>query len=246
MTWNWFDTAWPWIGLMAAVILLILLFGTERLRGDLTLSRWRDPVWLAWWAVPVYMLHNVEEYGIDLLGRTHAFPDAMCTVLGFAPYPACTVPPAFFLAVNISLFWIASPVAAVLSRKHAVVGLIFYGLLITNGLTHIVPMALGRGYNPGAVTAVLLFLPSFFWVASHCFGPGRIPYQGLLVIVGAGVMLHAILLGSAFAFRRGEIGDTTLVLLQILNAVLFLVVPWMAERFLKVTPLPARPDALVT
>ena len=88
MTWSWFDLAWPWIGFSAAAfVLIILLFGTQILRSDPSVSRWRDPVWLSWLAVPIYMIHNVEEYGIDLLGRTHYFPDALCTTLGQGAYP---------------------------------------------------------------------------------------------------------------------------------------------------------------
>ncbi len=236
MTWSWFDFAWPWIGSIAAGLFLILLFGTQRLRSDLSLSRWHDSVWLSWWAVPVYMIHNIEEYGIDLLGRMHYFPDALCSALGLAHYPACPVPPSFFLAVNISLIWVAAPVAALLSRRHPLIGLIFYGLLITNGLTHVAPMLFGRGYTPGTLSALILFLPSFFWVAHTCFGPGRISYKGLAVIIGAGVIVHAILMGSLLSFIHGAIGSTALISLQLLNAILFLFLPWIAERFLRLTP----------
>ena len=232
MTWSWFDLAWPWIGSMGAAVLLILLFGTGRLRSDLSVWRWRDPVWLAWLAVPVYMIHNIEEYGIDLLGRSHAFPDALCSTLGLGLYPACPLPPAFFLAVNISLIWIAAPVAALLSRRHPLVGFVFYGLLFTNGMTHIAPMLLGKGYNPGALTAAILFLPLFFWVAYHCFGPGRIVRKGLAAIVGAGVAVHVVLIGTVLLFTHGGIGSAVLVCLQILNAGLFLFLPWAAERLL--------------
>lgn len=237
MTWSWFDIAWPWIGSIAAGLLLVLLFGTGKLRSSLSTSRWRDPLWLSWLAVPVYMIHNVEEYGIDLLGRTHAFPDALCTTLRLGRYPACPIPPAFFLAVNISLFWIAAPVAALLSRRHPLVGFVFYGLLITNGLIHIVPMILGSGYNPGALSAIVLFLPGFFWVAHSCFGSGRISYKGLAVLVAAGVIGHAILIGSIFAFIYGAIGTPVLVSFQILNAFVFLLVPWVGERLPGIKPI---------
>jgi hypothetical protein len=236
MIWSWFDLAWPWIGSIAAGLLLILLLGTRRLRSDLSVSRWRDPLWLSWLPVPVYMIHNIEEYGVDLLGRTHDFPDALCSTLGLGRYPDCPVPPSFFLAVNISLIWIAAPVAALLGRRHPLIGFIFYGLLITNGVTHVIPMLLGRGYNPGALTAMILLLPSFFWVAHTCFGPGRISYMALAVIVGAGLLAHAILIGSVFSFVHGAIGIVLLDCLQILNAILFLFVPWIAERLLRLTP----------
>ena len=236
MTWSWFDIAWPWIGSVAAAILLILLFGTDKLRSNMRLRRWRDPVWLSWVPVPVYMLHNVEEYGIDLLGRRHYFPDTLCTTLGLAPYPACPVPPLFFLAVNIPLIWIAAPVAALLSRRHPLVGFTFYGLLITNGLTHIVPLILGRGYNSGFLTAIILFVPLFFWAAHAGFGPCRISYKGIAVLIAAGVMVHAVLMASLLSFIHGVIGAGNLVLLQIMNAGLFLLIPWLSERVLGLTP----------
>jgi len=48
MTWSWFQLAFPWIGGAGAIVLVILLFGTNWLRSDPRSSRWRDPVWLSW------------------------------------------------------------------------------------------------------------------------------------------------------------------------------------------------------
>jgi hypothetical protein len=235
MTWSWFDLAWPWIGSAAAVLLIVLLFGTNKLRSNLPVSRWRDPVWLAWAAATAYMIHNVEEYGIDMFGRVHAFPDALCTTLRLGAYPDCPVPPAFYLAVNIALIWVAGPLAALLSRRHALIGYSFFGLEVTNGMAHVVPMLLGRGYSPGTLSAILLFFPLFIWVARTQFGAGRIPYKGLAAIVFAGVVCHAILIGSIFAFLGGLIGATVLVALQIVNAAVFLSIPWTAGRLLRLS-----------
>jgi len=138
----------------------------------------------------------------------------------------------FFLAVNLSLFWVAAPLAALLSRRRPLIGLVFYGLLFTNGLAHVIPMLLGRGFSPGTLSAIVVFFPLFFWVARACFGPGRIPYRGLAAIVGAGALVHAILIGSLFWFLDGGIGETLLAAIQVLNAALFLSVPWMAGRIL--------------
>lgn len=232
------------MGLVFAAVLLTLLFGTEKLRSDLSVSQWHDPVWLAWLAAPVYMLHNFEEYGVDALGRLHYFPDSLCSTLGLPFYPACPVPPVFFLAVNISLIWVAAPIAALLSRRHSLVGFSFYGLLVANGLTHVVPMILGNGYNPGALSGLLLFLPLFFWVARTCFGKRGIGYRGLIVIVAAGVGLHLSLMGSLWAFIHGAIGSTALISLQIANAGLFLVIPQIGERLLRPTAKSVLQDSL--
>ena len=104
---TWFDFAWPWFGLGFAVVLAVLLFATNLLRSDLGMPRWRDLRWLAFLAVAVYMVHNVEEYGIAANGVLHAFPDSLCTLLGQPDYPGCGIPPIFYLFVNLPLVWIA-------------------------------------------------------------------------------------------------------------------------------------------
>jgi hypothetical protein len=74
MHWSRFDVAFPWIGGLAAVVLLVLLFGTDVLRSGSATSRWRDPVAMSWMATVAYLLHNVEEYAVDLLGLRMRFP----------------------------------------------------------------------------------------------------------------------------------------------------------------------------
>jgi hypothetical protein len=235
MPWSWFDLAWPWIGAAFAAILLILLFATRLLQSAPALSRWRDPAWLSWLAVLLYLLHNIEEYGIDLLGVRHAFPDALCTNLGQPPYPGCTIPPAFYLAVNLSLIWVAGPIAALLSRRHPLVGFVFYGVIGVNGMTHLAPALILRSYNPGLVTGVLLFLPLTIWIARTQFGPARLPYKGFAAIMATGALVHVVLAGSVLLFLHGALSGNTLAAIQLLNAALFLAVPFVAERRLSLT-----------
>ena len=42
--WEWFQRHWPWIGLAAAIVLIVVLFFTNVFRDRRDLSRWRDPV----------------------------------------------------------------------------------------------------------------------------------------------------------------------------------------------------------
>jgi Protein of unknown function with HXXEE motif len=232
MRWSWIDIAFPWIGLCGAAVLLVLLFCTGLLRTNQEGSRWRDRVWLSWLAMVVYLIHNGEEYGIDMFGHLHAFPDGICAVLKLPAYPDCILPPAFFLAVNLSLFWVGAPLAAMLSRRHPLVGLTIYGVVFTNALVHFAPLLAGRGYGAGTLTAAVLFLPLSAWVAYACFGKGGLSYKALAVLVADGVILHAVLMGSMFLFIHGMIGKTALVVVQISNAVLFLCITWIAEKWL--------------
>ena len=230
-TWNWLDLNFPWIGFGAALILAILMFATNLLRDDVARSRWRDPVWLSWLAMLAYLLHNVEEYGVDALGRHHAFPDALCTNLGLAPFPACPVPPAFFLAVNLPLFWIVAPLAALLARRHPLVGLGIYGVIFINALVHIAPMLTGAGYNPGALSAIVIFLPLSLWVAHSCFGKGGLSYKALALLAASGVALHVVLMGSMKLFIAGMITAPVLILAQVANAGLVLLILWLGEKW---------------
>ena len=232
MTWSWLDLAFPWIGAVAAGALLVLLFGTDLLRSEPTSSRWRDSVWLSWLAAVAYLLHNVEEYGRDLLGNWHSFPDALCTSLGLPVYPACPIPPAFYLAVNLSLFWIAAPLAALLSRRHQLVGFAIYSVAFTNTFAHIMPaLVSGRAYNPGLLTAVVVFLPLSVWVGYACFGKARLSYQAMAWLIFCGVILHAILAVSVIMFVNAHISSTTLVRVQIVNAGLLFLFLALGEHW---------------
>src|SRR4051812_39212989 len=94
-------TVWPWAGLMLALVLFALLFFTDRLRGNRKIQRWRDFQWLAWLFLPVYMLHQFEEHGIDLLGQAYAFRASMCGIFGFMTPEGCPIPESFLTAVNV-------------------------------------------------------------------------------------------------------------------------------------------------
>jgi hypothetical protein len=65
-------------------------------------SRWYDRVWLSWLALAIYLLHNVEEYGIDVFGRMTQFPTEICSVLKLPAPPDCPIPASYFLSVNIN------------------------------------------------------------------------------------------------------------------------------------------------
>jgi hypothetical protein len=230
MNWSWIDLNFPWVGLTAATLLLLFLFATNRLRGDFTQSRWRDRIWLSWLAVALYLIHNVEEYGVDLLGQHHAFPGFMCSMLAQPPYPSCPLPAPFFLAVNLPLFWIGAPVAALMSRRHPILGLSVYGVIFVNALTHLGAWV-RTGYNPGALTSLIVFLPASFWVAKACFGKRGLPYGALVFIVADGVFLHIVLMGSTMLFLHDRISPSTLTAIQIANASLYFLLVWLADRW---------------
>ena len=64
---HWFYTVWPFIGVGGAIVMVAILLLTDTFRGHTAVSRWRDPAWLAWLAVPLYWVHQFEEYSLPVL-----------------------------------------------------------------------------------------------------------------------------------------------------------------------------------
>jgi len=209
---GWFDLTWPWIGLCLAVVMIAVLFATNLVRDDVTGSRWRDLRWLSFLAVAVYMVHQVEEHGLAANGVGHAFPDELCSALGQPPYPGCAIPPLFYLAVNISLVWIAAPVAALLSTRFPLVGMGLWGVIAVNALVHIGPSIATLRYDAGVLTSFVLFVPLSVVAARAVL----IRYRrvALLVLVFAGMLMHAVLGGGLMLFLHGEIPAWVLVAAQ--------------------------------
>lgn len=237
---GWFDYAWPWIGAGFAAILLLLLFGTDLLRAETGHSRWRDTRWLSFLAVATYMVHNVEEYGISATGALHAFPDSLCTTLGQPPYPSCTLPTAFYLLVNLPLVWIAAPLAALFAGRR-LVGFTLWGVIAINAIVHIVPAIVTREYDPGLLTATVLFVPLSVWVLWTMTGhTGPFRRIAILPLLLSGALMHGVLAGSALLFLNGAISAPLLLALQPIGIALgyLLVFLWQGRAAAPARPRP--------
>jgi hypothetical protein len=214
-----FAFVWPWIGLGAAGVLLILLT-TNVLRSDRVTSRWRDMTWLTWAATCAYLLHQVEEHGIDAEGTAYAFRGALCAMLGFSGPQACAIPHSFITAVNISAVWVAGPLSALLAARWPVIGLSFFAIPFANLFAHAVPAVMTETYNPGLITAVTLFLPLSLFAFAAAMTRYHLGFRAVLATGVAGVMLHVVLVSSLLAFIRGSLNLDLLVAIQIANPLL--------------------------
>ena len=212
---SFFFHIWPYIGFGAAIVLIILIFFTDFLRSDKKVSRWKDPAILAWMGAVIYLLHNMEEYGVDLYGHPQAFTQLMYALMGFR------ISEAAYLACNLGLVWVMGPLAAVLSQKGK------YGMAagmavfeIINGLSHI-GQAINLGcYNPGLANAITFCLPIGIWTIWQCYWKMKMPKINLLWLFLAGLLYHLILLGGIFAAKAGLIGGAAQGLIMAIGAIL--------------------------
>ena len=109
--------------------------------------------------------------------------------------------------------------------------------MFVNALSHVVD-GIAHGYNPGLLTAVVMFLPLAVWSAAAFTGAGKLLRRPVLgVIVATSVVLHALLIGLIVGQIRGTVGSVLACVLQAVVApVILLGVPWLAERKWPPTP----------
>ena len=191
--------AWPWMGLGMAVVMLVLLFGTDLLHG-MDAPRWRDPYWLAWLAMPAYLVHQFEEYPLHITDGQY---DIVSTVLAIPVFDLSQLPMAHFPMVNIALVWVGVPLAAWLGRRmgNPVVALAPFGFLLLNGFVHVAQAVSGMmpaPVNPGFFTGAFVFLPLVALAIVVCVRGDFMDGKGLAIALVSGAIGH-ILLGVAYA-----------------------------------------------
>lgn len=234
--------AWPWMGLGAAVVLFIILFATDWFRSRTDVSRWFDSAWLAWLPVPVYLCHVFEEYGAHIAnGQFQLIAEFAATGMdarfgGMNPW--------FFPEVNVMITFIAFPVAAWIGRRNPVVGLMSYGFMLVNGLTHIggtVAMGAGIFSNPGNVTGIFCFIPLFCWFVYASLKGRILSGKGLACAIASGVVEHLGVF-SAYAVNL-VLGQVATLVWVPFMAFVGVVLAWGLSKVLKLGPYASHPAA---
>ncbi|MBK8446653.1 MAG: HXXEE domain-containing protein [Micropruina sp.] len=208
-------------------MLLILLFATQWLQADPTRSRWRDPTWIAWLAAVAYMLHNVEEYGLDFTGTTLSFPDVVAGLMGSRPGWL------FFVCVNLSLVWVMGPAAALLSRRYPALAFAMIGVEAINSLTHLPGAIALRSIQAGFVTALLLFVPLVVWAFVGLTGgdPPVLRRSTLWGFIAIGLLYHLALFATMPLYVSGILDGTGMGLMMLVaGGVTFALWLWLARR----------------
>jgi hypothetical protein len=187
---DYLTTTWMIVGLGGAAFLsLVLLQGWAADERDDRVARWH------WILLIVYLVHQFEEHGIDLLGRRYFLITYAQDLIGeFGPGNRFVLTPLAIYRTNTLVVWLLFLTAVWGGRRFIWPGLAAGGLVLTNGVFH-VGVALWRWeYNPGLGSAVFLFLPAgllyFRFVRQHC----AITWPGIAGGVLFGVAAHAVLL----------------------------------------------------
>lgn len=176
----WFFQNWMYAGFVAALFLLAVL--------PLMAGEWSAALVAVFLMLPAYMIHQAEEHAGDRFRRfvnkrVARVPNALTT--------------ATVVFINVPLVWGVDLVAIYLAGFVAIGwGLIAIYVMLVNAVVHIVAGLVLRAYNPGLVTAVVIFLPLGVWGLIVVSGTaGVTPVQhivGLLlaVVAHAAILMH--------------------------------------------------------
>jgi peptidoglycan biosynthesis protein MviN/MurJ (putative lipid II flippase) len=138
----------------------------------------------AWLAMAAYSLHIMEEFMFDW--RNWAREVIKLPV----EWPDFYITNSIVVAVGIA--------QAMLAPALPLIPLAFAGLMLINALFfHFMPMMRARGrFSPGAITGLILFLPSiaFTWWAAVSTGVADIWTVVLGVVIGAVLMAYPIVM----------------------------------------------------
>jgi len=175
-------------GFMAASLLAIL---------PLMLTAFALPLVLIFLHSPAYMLHQVEEHTGD---RFRTFVNQRI----FGGRDALSA--AAVLVINLPIVWgmnLAALYAAYIWGNGY--GLVAPYAMLINGLTHIGAAVRFRSYNPGVVTAVVIFLPLSL---STIFVLGSVGVGFHLWAFILAVILHLLIIADVlFRIRRANLDE---------------------------------------
>ncbi len=181
--WNRLITSWVYGGVLAGLLLIILALPITR--------DWSPVLTATYLLLPVYMIHQYEEHDND---RFRLFMNKT-----LAQGREVLTPTAVFI-INVPGVWGVMSVSLWLALySRAGFALISAYLVIVNAIVHVVGALVFRGYNPGLMTAIALFIPSgtyALWKVQTS-GAGAVPMHicGLLTAVA----IHAVIVVD---FRR--------------------------------------------
>ena len=189
---NWLKQNWPVATIFLAIYVAIMLI--LFVRDDY-------PLLLIWAQLPVYFLHEFEEYVLPG-GFVKWFNRR---ILGSSrdDWP---LTPSVSLWINVPIIFTAFPIGAILATE---VG-IQYGLWIAyfsvmNAAGHVVFAVIFRGYNPGLVISLLLNIPVGIYAIAYLSSHGLVSTTANIVSLLIGVAIQAAVMFWGFVILKPRV-----------------------------------------
>lgn len=151
---------WMKIGTYVAPFLLFQFFSSRTQEAS---SSFFDMKLVALLMLIAYIIHQYEEHWVDVYGRHYAFftstNELLKSALDIDNDDAVLLTREAIFAINTSLVWLVGTIAIWRSPKHLFPTFAMAGIMLVNAVTHIAAGLVTQSYNPGLLTAVIVFVP---------------------------------------------------------------------------------------
>ncbi|MEM1155014.1 MAG: HXXEE domain-containing protein [Pseudomonadota bacterium] len=193
---------WMKVGTFMAPFLLLIAF-SFRSHGELQ----SNPRVLSLFMLVAYIVHQFEEHWVDLYGSTYAFKPYLNRFLssvtaqqGDSEFMSDTS----VFVINTSLVWLVGALAIWRGSKHIFASLCMAAIVVVNAISHIVASFIAGRYNPGLLSAVLLFVPLGVAVYLQLWRTRGASVRLVIASLVWGLLAHVILIGGILAMRQFE------------------------------------------
>lgn len=165
---------WVYGGFLAAILLLGLM--------PVFCRSWSLPLLLVFLQLPVYMFHQLEEHDDD---RFRRFVNRL--IGGGRDILTETA----VFVINVPGVWGVNMVSILLAWTVDLgFGLIGVYLILVNAVVHLVQAIRFKGYNPGLITAVILFFPAGGMALRAIHATGSVALSFHVLGLGIAAAIH--------------------------------------------------------
>jgi hypothetical protein len=169
---------WVYGGFLAGLMLLAL--------APTISSGWPWAMTAVFLALPIYIMHQYEEHDAD------RFRAKINEMIGRGRN---VLPVSAVFVINVPLAWGLNALAFGLAATTGIGwGLMALYLMLANGVVHIVQAVVTRGYNPGLVTSIVLFLPLGVLGSWAVYGTGAVTLTQQIVAIAIAILIHVAIL----------------------------------------------------
>jgi hypothetical protein len=177
---------WVYGGFLAGLLLLLL--------SPLFVPLWPPPLAAAFFCLPAYMIHQYEEHDDD---RFRIFMNRILA----GGNDALTLPAVF--VINVPAVWGVITLSLWLAAfVHPGLALIAIYLPLFNAAVHMAHAVIMRSYNPGLVSAVVIFLPLCVWCLRVMQRSGNGNFMFHAIGLGSAIGIHAVIAAWVLRNRR--------------------------------------------
>ncbi|MEM7704237.1 MAG: HXXEE domain-containing protein, partial [Pseudomonadota bacterium] len=189
-----------WMKVGAFIAPVVLFFGFK-IRDDSRIPWSIDVGLVACLLTAAYLIHQVEEHWVDLLGREYPLYDYLngliASLFGEDKYGILDRSGIFY--INAGMVWTAGFLAILTGPKKIFPSLAMAGVMFVNALAHIANAVATTSYNAGLATSVILFLPLSLTFFRGTYRAGTANLKLILAAILWGFLAHVILFAGLFA-----------------------------------------------